>query len=267
MTSYYDGYPLLVHHTMVGSILREFANRTNRDQRRMLTWNGVQIEGAEDFYHGVQSGLPETPRPRVDWELLHKVGELQERVTKHPNKKFLKVPRMFFNNTPTPAERDYWIETPDYYETDTLDMFTPDTISFDNLLLHIECDGEQPLFFSVVKALRRMQNVLKSPVYHYVEVEDGGAPKMMEDAFDNLEPESANRLTTGEDDELFESAVNLDLVADFLIAKRAFKEWLEASRQAKEDLAASRRAEEELAASRQNEDDNIVLPAKRKIDC
>jgi hypothetical protein len=46
---------------------------------------------------------------------------------------------------------------------------------------------------------------------------------MMEDAFDNLEPESANRLTTGEDHELFESAVNLDLVADFLIAKRAFR--------------------------------------------
>jgi len=46
-------------------------------------------------------------------------------------------------------------------------MFTPDTISFDNLLLHIECGGEQPLFFSVVKALRRMQNVLKSPVYHF----------------------------------------------------------------------------------------------------
>ena len=74
---------------MVGPILREFADRTNRDQYRMLTWNGVQIEGAEDFYHGVQSGLPETPRPRVDWELLHKVGELQERVTKHPNKKIL----------------------------------------------------------------------------------------------------------------------------------------------------------------------------------
>jgi hypothetical protein len=89
--------------------------------------------------------------------------------------------------------------------------------------------------------------VLKSPVYHYVEVEDGGAPKMMEDAFDNLEPESANRLTTGEDDELFESAVNLDLVADFLIAKTAFTEWLEASRQAKED--------------------HINLPAKRKVDC
>ena len=64
MTSYYDGYPLLVHHTMVGPILREFANRTNRDQRRMLTWNGVQIEGAEDFYHGVQSGLP-VPKSRT----------------------------------------------------------------------------------------------------------------------------------------------------------------------------------------------------------
>jgi hypothetical protein len=35
-------------------------------------------------------------------------------------------------------------------------MFSPDTISFDNLLLHIEYDGEQPLFFSVVRTLRRM---------------------------------------------------------------------------------------------------------------
>ena len=229
-TSYYDGYPLVVHHTMVVPILREFAQRTNRDQYRMLSWNGVQIEGAEDFNHGVQ--WPEPPLPRVDWELLHKSGELQQLVTKHPNNKFLKVARMFFNYTPEPEDRDLWIETPDHYRTDTLDVFTPDAISFDTLILHIEPEGEpgdehdeQPLppFFAMVNALRRMQNVLKSPVYHYVEIEDGGAPKMLKDAFAGLEPESADRLTTGEDHDLFESAVNLDLVADFLIAKRAFK--------------------------------------------
>ena len=229
-TSYYDGYPLLVNHTFVGSILGEFAKRTNLDQRRMLTWNGVQIEGAEDIYHGVQ--WAESPLRRVDWELLHKVGELQELVTEHPNNKFLKAARMFFNYTPDPEDRDLWIETPDHYRTDTLDVFTPDAISFDTLILDIETEEELeeghdeqpvPFFFAKVQALRRMQNVLKSPVYHYFEVEDGGAPKMLKPAFADLDPESADRLTTGEDHALFESAVNLDLVADFLIAKRAFK--------------------------------------------
>ena len=152
-TSYYDGHPMLVHHTMVAPILREFSDRTNRDQYRMFTWNGVQIEGAEDFNVGVQPNYPHTPPPRMDWEQMFEDGELA--VSTHGDKDFLRTARMLFNCTP--ASRDWWCETPYADESGVLDMFTPDAVSFKALLLHLDEGDVLPHYFGVFKALRDMQ--------------------------------------------------------------------------------------------------------------
>jgi len=215
-TSYYNGYPLLIHHTMVVPILREFQERNNLDHYRMFTWHGVQIEGAEDVNVGVQDGYPESAPPRNDWEQLCYDGEIE--VGEHPAKDFLELARAFFSYAP--KWREPWCETPD--EDGTLDMFATDAITFHILCRQIAA-GRVKLLAGIVKALRNMQNIMKSPIYHFCEVEDGGAPRLMEAAFEALPAESARRLTTGEDNDLFEEAVNLDLVADFLVAKRAFR--------------------------------------------
>ena len=216
---------------MVVPIFREFADRQNRDQYRMLTWNGVEIEGAEDDNEGRESdGYPHTPPPRVDWQTINMDGDIV--VNEHPETDSLQVARAFFNYTTESAT--WWRETPDENETEVLDIFTPDAISFEDAVIsHLQQGTDFPLFFAVVEALRDLQAVLRSPIYHFIEKEDGGAPLCMDEAFDDLPEESKNRLTGGDDDDLFHEAVNLDLVADFLVAKRAFKGWLSATRDAK----------------------------------
>jgi hypothetical protein len=229
-TSYYNGYPLLVHHSLVAHILREYSDRTNRDMYRMLSWNGVQIEGAEDENIGIQGDYPDSPL-RVDWQQLNLDGELV--VDPHPEKEFLDTARAFFNYTP--KTRQWWRDTPDDTNSGVLDMWAEDGIKFDGVISHLETDARLPLFFGVVKALRAMQSVLKSPIYHFVECEDGFAPRLMEAAYDALPAESAKRLVSddGMDSFLFSEAVNVDLVADFLVAKRAFRGWLAAKRVAR----------------------------------
>ena len=49
----------------------------------------------------------------------------------------------------TPESRDWSCETPDESETGVLDMFTPDAISFDEAILHLESCARLPLFFGV----------------------------------------------------------------------------------------------------------------------
>jgi hypothetical protein len=222
-TSYYDGNPLLVHHSLVAHILREYADRQNRDMYRMFSWNGVQIEGAEDYNVGIQGDYHLTPPPRVDWQQLNMDGELV--VESHPDKEFLDMARAFFNYTP--GFRECWRETPDDTDTGVLDMWAADGITFDKVISHLETDARLPLFFGVVKALRDLQSVLKNPIYHFVECQDGGAPRLMEAAFEALPAESTKRLVSddGMDSYIFSEAVNVELVADFMVAKRAFQGW------------------------------------------
>jgi hypothetical protein len=227
MTSYYDGVPILIHHSMVAPILREFAFRTNRDQYRMFTFNGYAIEDAEDNKVGIQGngGCPETPLPINDWQQMVDDGELV--VASHPETDLLIMPRVFFS-IPAPAI-DGWFDTPSPDDDGELfNQYTDAAISFKKLIDHMDTGARLELFFGVVKALRSLQVVIKSPVYYWTETEGEVAPRFMEEALDALPDESANRLTSERgcgDSNMFEYAVNVDLVADFLIAKRAFQGW------------------------------------------
>jgi len=222
MTSYYDEIPLLIHHSMVAPILREYAFRTNRNQYRMFTFNGYAIEGAEDDMVGIQSGWLDTPR---DWVQADVDGELV--VTDHPETEFLFMARVFFT-FPSPLKA-WWFQTPQPDDDGSLfTEFTKNAITFDKLIAHMETGTRLELFFGVVRALRDLQAVMKSPVYDLAETEGVPAPDLMKDAFHALPDESADRLTSQRgcgDSDLFLEAVNVDLVADFLIAKRAFQGW------------------------------------------
>jgi len=226
-SSYYDGVPLLIHHSMVTPILREFAFRSNHDQYRMFTFNGYVIEDAEDDKVGIQGngGGPGRPLRPNDWQQMVEDGELV--VTDHPEKEFLFMSRAFFS-TPAPAI-EWWFETPSRGDDGGLfDQFTDDAITFDKLISHLETGAHLELFFGVVRSLRDLQAVMKSPVYDWTETEGIPAPDLMQEAFCALSSESADRLTSEHgwgDSNLFLEAVNVDLVADFLIAKRAFQGW------------------------------------------
>jgi len=213
---------------MVAPILREFVFRTNRNQYRMFTFNGFVIEDAEDDKVGIQGngGCPETPRLR-DWVQADTDGELV--VTDHPETEFLFMARAFFS-VPRPVI-EWWFETPQPDDDGSLfNQFTPNAITFDGLIAHMETGARLELFFGVVRALRDLQAVLKSPVYDWAETEGILAPRHMQKAFNALPVESANRLASDcgmGGDPMFTEAVNVDLVADFLIAKRAFRGWKE----------------------------------------
>jgi hypothetical protein len=54
LTNDSDGFPkICVNHTLVWSILNEWETRNCTDQRKMFTWNGFHIVGAEDRKTGV----------------------------------------------------------------------------------------------------------------------------------------------------------------------------------------------------------------------
>ena len=227
MTSYYDENPLLIHHSMVAPILREFAYRTNRNQYRMFTFNGYKIEGAEDDKVGIQGngGCPETPLRPNDWQQMVEDGELV--VTDYPEMEFVFMPRVFFSIRAPAIER--WFQTPSRADDGVLfNQFAYDAITFDKLIAHLETGARLELFFGVVRALSDLQSIMGWPVYDLAETEGVRAPDLMQEAFDALPDESANRLTSERgwgDSDLFLEAVNVDLVADFLIAKRAFQGW------------------------------------------
>jgi hypothetical protein len=220
--------PFLVHHTMVTPILREYAERNNDDQFRMLTWNGVAVEGAEDDNFGVQTDYPHTPSPELNWTQMMDDGEIVEKY--HPSLRSLEMARTFFSRPIRYGAIRYkcWSFSPVKGApkgSSILDMFVTNMISFHYLLDLISRD-QLPLL-GVIKSLRDLQAAVKSPVYLFCEVEGTVAPEFMIKAFKALPEESKQSLTTeGEDDNLFEEVVNLNVVADFLVAMRAFKGWL-----------------------------------------
>jgi len=222
---------VLVHHTMVIPVLREYEKRNNDDQFRMLTWNGVALEGAEDDNFGVQSDYPHTPPPELDWRQMLDDGELALRQNDHPSWCSLEVARVFFSVDFRHRANECWNFTPEmrgygaFKGEMVLDAFVTQMLSFGYLVDLISRDRLPML--GVITALRDVQTALRTPVYAFGEVENAVAPEFLIEPFEALPEESRERLTNeGEDDNLFDELVDLNVVADFLVAKRAFRAWL-----------------------------------------
>jgi hypothetical protein len=207
------------------SICREWEGRSNENQYTMFSYNGFIIEEAEDCVSGVVHIPTGYDVCITDW------SEEGLIVPEHPHPGYerLHLARAFFD-----MDSSIYNPTWRFYEQNdpggVLAKYTTMSLLIYGVVRrHLKNDPNdpRPLVFGVVKALRDLQAVLGSPTYTLKEFKKIEAPSRIAQDFLGLPEQSARRLSAGSKVNLFEHAVNLELVADFLIARRAKRAWHE----------------------------------------
>ena len=142
-------------------------------------------------------------------------GEIVEK--EHHSWHSLEMARIFFSRPFRRSAQECWSFSPEYRArkgSSVLDKFVSNTISF-HCLLELISQDKLPLL-GVIRSLRNLKNAVKSPEYLFCEVEDTVAPQRMIKAFEALPEESERKLTPeGDNEELFETVADLNIVADF----------------------------------------------------
>ena len=129
---------LLINSVLAETILTQYATRTNNDQFKMLTWNGVTVEGAEDDSYGVQSDYPQSPLPPL----------LEFEAKPHPENRVLELARKLFSTEFIAGDpKDWWWDFSREEEASTewprekgamkLDQFIDNELSFETLNFEI----------------------------------------------------------------------------------------------------------------------------------
>jgi len=216
---------VIVHHTMPASICREWERRNTADQYKMFSWNGWELPGAEDFETGVVCvSNSRDDEDSYDWG---EDGLIVEART-HPKNSILQLARRFFDLTRGGGREWRFSEKND--PGGVLEKFTTKSMSIVSVVdRHLRAKIPRPLFWGVVKSLRDMQSIMRTPSYSTQEAMRGAAPRGILKRQSALPTESAKRLNvkTGG---AWCGSVNLELVADFLVGRHVFLAWAKQAR-------------------------------------
>jgi len=225
----YGDISVIVHHTLLASICREWERRNTADQYKMFSWNGWVLPGAEDSETGVVCvSNSRDDEDSYDWG---EDGLIVEART-HPKDSTLRLARRFFDRTG--GERREWRFGEKIDPGGVLEKFTTKSMSIFSVVdRHLRARVPRPLFWGIVKSLRDVQSIMRTPSYSTQEAMTGAAPRGMLKRQSALSTGSAKRLNakTGGS---WCGSVSLELVADFLVGRHVFLAWAAQARYRKE---------------------------------
>ena len=217
--------------------MTEWKVRTNESQYKMFSWNGHAIRSAEDRESGV---MPEGHTHGNEWADWDEEGLLVD-AKPHANVAKLALARAFF--TVCGSDKRPWRFSEPRNTRGVLDAYTATELSFVEVEKRLKSELPLPLFWGLIKALRDTQLVMKSPAYSFSEAKEHRAPVGLKEAFQLLPAQSAERLSASNSPNLnLFQHVNLNVVADFLLAKRSFSNWCAYRRRVKAERVVTRRA-------------------------